>query len=245
MKNKKETWDKLYNKTEFKSILKRINYGLEKPERLYEYFPWLKLLKNNKIKIKKSLEIGAGTGSYSLVLKKLGIVDEVYLLDWSEESLETAKKLFKKYNIKGNFIQGDVRDLPFKDKEFDLVLSGGLLEHFEEKDILKILNEKKRVSKYVLTQIPISNIPYWTMRTIITILKFGWPFGFEKPVSASKNLEMQKKQGVKIIDISYHDILTAIKYNCGAKSNLNLNFKKDFLNKILRNEIAILGKSNN
>lgn len=245
MKNKKETWNELYSGTEFEDIVKRINYGLDNHDRLYEYYPWLKLLKESGLKFKKSLEIGSGTGSYSLILKKLGIVDEVYLLDWSEESIETAKKLFEKYNVKGNFIQGDVRKLPFKNNEFDLVLSGGLLEHFEEKDILKILDEKKRVSKYVLTQIPVNNIPYWIVRVIITILKKGWPFGFEKPVSIKKNIEMQKKQGIEIIGKEYHDILTAVKYNYGAKKNLDLNFKKNFLNKIFINEVAILGKSNN
>ncbi len=245
MKNKKETWNELYSNSEFKEFIKKIDYGLEKPERLYEYYPWLKLLKDNKIKIKKSLEIGAGSGSYSLILKKLGLVEEVYLLDWSEESLNISKKLFKKYGVEGNFIKGDVRNLPFKDKEFDLILSGGLLEHFENEDILKILKEKKRVSKYILTQVPVSNIPYWTMRVIITIIKKGWPFGFEKPVSVSKNIKMHNERGIKIIDKSYHDILTAIKYNYGAKKNLNLNFKKSFFNEIFRNEIAILGKSNN
>jgi len=242
MKNKKETWNKLYSNTEFDEIVRRIDYGLEKPERLYGYYTWLNILKKNGLKFKKSLEIGSGTGSYSLILKKLGIVDEVYLLDWSEESLDMAKKLFKKYNLKGNFIKGDVRKLPFKEKEFDLVLSGGLLEHFSEEDTLKILIEEKRVSKYILTQIPVNNLSYWVIRIIITIFRKGWPFGFEKPVSINKNLEMQEKAGIKILNKNFHDTFTALKYNYGSKKNINFNFEKNFLNKLCRNEIAILGK---
>lgn len=245
-RHKKPTiWNEIYSKTDRESIQKSLKYGLKNKETFQKYYAWLDILIQNKIKIKKSLEVGSGTGGYSFILKKLGIVNEVYLLDYSKESLKIAKESFKKNNLKGNFIEGNAFNLPFKNKEFDLVLSGGLLEHFGEENMIKILKEQKRVSKYILTQVPVNNVPYWIMRIIITLIKRGWPFGFEKPISIKKNLKLYKRLGIKIIDVNYHDILTSIKYNYGSKKNLDLNFEKSFLNKIFRNEIAILGKTNN
>ncbi len=177
-------------------------------------------------------------------MKKLGFAKKVYLLDWSEESIKLTKALFKKYKENGNFIVGDTKNLPFKDKTFDLVFSGGLLEHFKENDTLRILSEQKRVSKYILTQVPISTPAYWIFRILITLIKFGWPFGYEKPMNKEKLMEMYKKQNIEIIDDDYHDLLTAIKFNIGARENKNFNFRKNFLNWLAINELAVLGKSN-
>jgi ubiquinone/menaquinone biosynthesis C-methylase UbiE len=130
MINKKDTWNKLYENSKLKDIENRINLGLKDKKNLVIYYPWLNLIIKNRLKFKRSLEVGSGTGSYSLILKKLGLVEEVYLFDWSEESLKLAKKLFEHYGEKAHFIQGDAKNLPFKDNFFDLTLSGGLLEHF-------------------------------------------------------------------------------------------------------------------
>lgn len=243
MKNKKITWDKLYDYSEIEEFRQRINFGLKNKDALIEYFPWLKLLIRNNLKFKRSLEIGSGSGTYSLILKKLGIVEEVYLLDWSENSIKIAKKLFKSYGEDGNFYVGDARKLPFKDKYFDLVFSGGLLEHFGKGNALKILKEEKRVSNYVLTQIPISTIPYWTIREIITIKNFRWPFGYEAPLSIKENMKMYSQANLNILDKEFHDIITAIKFNLNSKYQIKLNLKKRVYNNLFVNEIAILGKS--
>ena len=241
MANEK-VWNKLYSETEFNDVLKRLDYGLKAPEKLFAYYPWLELLRKNKLKFGRSLEIGAGTGSYSLVLKKLGMVKEVYLLDYSEEALKIAKKAFKKHNVKGHFILGNALNLPFKDKFFDLTISGGLLEHFNEKEQLKIISEEKRVSKYVLNQVPISTLGYWALRLAITLIKGKWPFGYEKPMSKKILKRLYENEGIEIIGEGYHDVLTAVKFSMASKKNADFNFKKKFINKILMNEIAILGK---
>jgi ubiquinone/menaquinone biosynthesis C-methylase UbiE len=217
-KNKKQTWENLYSNTEIEEIIQRLEYGLKKPERLFNYYAWLKLIKKNNLKFRRSIEFGCGTGSYSLILKKLGFVDEVYLVDFSEESLKIAKRLFDYFGVKGHFIHGDIRDLEFKNKFFDLSFSGGLIEHFEDSQKIKILEEKKRISKFILTQVPISTWTYWIVREIITLKnKFKWPFGYEKPMSQKELLKLYNKLNIEILDKEYHDVLTAIKFN--KKSN--------------------------
>ncbi len=66
--NKKETWESLYKNTELKEVTRRIDYGLLDSERLFSYYPWLNLIVKNKLKLNNVLELGCGTGSYSLVL---------------------------------------------------------------------------------------------------------------------------------------------------------------------------------
>jgi len=240
-KHEKPTiWNKLYSNTNKTAIMESLNYGFKNPKIFEGYYCWFHLLRKSKLKIRRSLEVGSGTGSYSLILKKLGIVDEVYLLDYSKESLKIAEDNFKKYGIRGKFILGNALDLPFKDNYFDIAISGGLLEHFSEKDALKILSEKARVSRYTLTQVPINTLAYWLMRSIVTLIKGGWPFGYEKPMNVTKLQKMHKRLNLKIIGEEYHDLISLFKFLIGRKTGYNFNFKKNFLNRIFANEIAII-----
>ncbi len=94
----------------------------------------------------KILEIGAGTGRYSLALAKEGYkVDAVELV---ERNIET----FKSKMQPGEYIrimQGNAMDLSMYDDEtFDGVLSLGPMYHlFEEKSKKKALEEAIRVTK--------------------------------------------------------------------------------------------------
>lgn len=238
-------WDKLYSKSDISDIVKSAEYGLSNTKIIENYYSWLKILIRNKIKFKRSLEVGSGTGSYSLILKKLGIVEEVYLLDYSKESLKIAKNNFKRLGVEGKFIQGNAMKLPFKDNFFDLTISGGLLEHFSKENALKIFQEKVRVSKYLLTQVPINTPSYWFMRAIVSIIHRGWPFGYEKPMSVKTLENMYIHTGIKIIDKEYHDILTSTKFWLGHKLGKKWNFHKNILNRLFVNEIAILGLKTN
>ncbi len=143
-KNIKKTWENLYSKTDFEHMVERIDYSLKIKEGIFQYYPWLDVLRRNNLGFVKCLEVGSGTGAYSLILKKLGFAKKVYLLDWSEESLHMAKKLFKDYKEKATFIRGNALNLPFKDKSFDLTISGGLIEHFNDLDMQRVIEEKKK-----------------------------------------------------------------------------------------------------
>ncbi len=89
------------------------------------------------------LEVGCGRGSISSHFAENGW--KCSLLDYSQSVLNVAKKIFSNNNHKAEFITGDARDLPFDDNSYDAVVSIGLLEHFEEIDIL--IEEQFRVLK--------------------------------------------------------------------------------------------------
>jgi ubiquinone/menaquinone biosynthesis C-methylase UbiE len=73
------------------------------------------LIKKYKIKCKKILEVGCGTGGHAIHLKKKGF--DIIGVDLNKEMLEVAKK--KSKSIK--FLQGDMRNFDLN-KEFDIVL---------------------------------------------------------------------------------------------------------------------------
>lgn len=103
-------------------------------------------------KPQKVLEVGTGTGSMSVFLSYLGL--DITSLDNDKEVLEKAEEAAKKLNSKVKFVLGDAFKLPFPGNSFDLVFHQGLLEHFEDENILKLLDEQLRVGKAVVLSVP-------------------------------------------------------------------------------------------
>lgn len=93
----------------------------------------------------KILELGAGTGAYSLLYASKGY--EVDALEYVKENLDILKsKITKDMNI--NPVLGDARDLSiYEDNTFDMVLNLGPLYHLEGEDRDKVIQEAKRVCK--------------------------------------------------------------------------------------------------
>jgi ubiquinone/menaquinone biosynthesis C-methylase UbiE len=89
------------------------------------------------------LEVGGGSSRFSCFLAKRGY--DTTILDYSNEALKVARNNYKILGIKGKFDLGDAHNLPYKDNSFDVVISTGLLEHFE--DPQPIINEMTRVLK--------------------------------------------------------------------------------------------------
>ncbi len=92
---------------------------------------------------KKMLECGAGSAKVSAHLAKLGY--SCTMLDNSWEGLEAGKSNFKLAGVSGDFILADVEAMGLKSNSFDIVYSGGLLEHFH--DVRPPVNEMVRVLK--------------------------------------------------------------------------------------------------
>lgn len=85
------------------------------------------------------LDVGTGTGSNLRMLYELGF-DRVLGLDQSREAIRfCAEKGL------GAVERGDVRALPFPDRQFDLVLATDIIEHVD--DDLSALRELRRVLK--------------------------------------------------------------------------------------------------
>ena len=96
-----------------------------------------------KISNVKSLECGSGSAVMSLYFAKKGY--NVTMLDASREAIDLAKRLFELNGATGQFLNGDVYKMKFPDNTFDIVMSCGLLEHFE--DVETVIKEMVRVLK--------------------------------------------------------------------------------------------------
>tara|TARA_B100001057_G_scaffold188145_1_gene188960 strand:- start:3129 stop:3959 length:831 start_codon:yes stop_codon:yes gene_type:complete len=100
-----------------------------------------KILKKNKLKQKRVLEVGCGRGSLSAYF-----ADNKWdctLLDSSAKAISIAKNYFNKNKLKASYLVADCKKIPYPEKSFDLVFSIGLLEHFKNPE--KIINEQIRV----------------------------------------------------------------------------------------------------
>lgn len=245
---KSTAWDRLYEKgvrgnpiygvtkTEYslQKILNNLPFALSK-------FPAVELLydQETKAKLNFSIEIGCGTGASSLLLKKLGLVENVILVDTSMYALKLSRELFDLFDEPAYFIVANGLSLPFNDKAFDISISCGLLEHFKGNEQQKIIFEHCRVADKVLCQVPTHSFTYWLQRWGITILNKGWPFGYEKPITEKQMKRFFGDINFKPDLIGYHDLLSVIFFFLLYHFNLKPP-KKRFLNRLLKTDIVIL-----
>ena len=139
--NKYENFVKTYynNSTEDDRLRFRKSHRIE-------YITTMHYIKKFAKKGCKILEVGAGTGVYSVELAKMGY--DVTAVELVESNVEVLKK-----NAEGikniRCLQGDALDLSrFNDKEFDIVLNLGPMYHlYTAKDKKKAISESLRVCK--------------------------------------------------------------------------------------------------
>ena len=103
--------------------------------------------KNGKI-----LEAGCGTSSLSIYLSKNGY--NLNCVELDPDMLDLAIRMNDKNNGKAVYSQQDITKLNFKDRQFDIVYSHGVLEHLNEEMLQKALKDGLRVAKYYIVSVP-------------------------------------------------------------------------------------------
>ncbi len=127
----------------------------------------------------KILEVGPGTGRDSATLAHRGA--DVYVLDFSVESLKTVESLRLREHLEDNLhcIRGDAFHAPFPDGTFDLVFHQGLAEHFVNPNPL--IAENFRIVKpggFLLCDVP-QTFHLYTVIKHILIAMDKWFAGWE------------------------------------------------------------------
>jgi 2-polyprenyl-3-methyl-5-hydroxy-6-metoxy-1,4-benzoquinol methylase len=124
----------------------------------------------------RCLEVGAGRGSISSFFAEAGYT--CTLLDASATVLQAAEKIFARNGHRASFVVGDANRLEFPDDTFDVVVSIGLLEHFE--DIERPLSEQFRALRpggrcfcYVVPENPENVQRYFRFVNVILRALFG------------------------------------------------------------------------
>jgi SAM-dependent methyltransferase len=77
----------------------------------------------------RSLEIGAGTGYFSLNMLQAGVVSEATCTDISPGMVTTLAQNARRLGLEVKTARADAESLPFSDESFDLVLGHAVLHH--------------------------------------------------------------------------------------------------------------------
>jgi ubiquinone/menaquinone biosynthesis C-methylase UbiE len=91
----------------------------------------------------RSLEIGAGTGYFTLHMLKAGIVREAVATDISPGMIAALEKNAAQQGLQVEALVADAERLPFEDESFDLVLGHAVLHHIP--DLARAFSEFHRV----------------------------------------------------------------------------------------------------
>jgi len=122
------------------------------------YDPFVKLIGGDAIRKKlieqadvrpghNVLEIGCGTGSVVVAIKRSQPEAEVTGLDPDPKALERARKKAQRNSASIHFDQGFAGELPYPDHSFDRVISSFMFHHLDDPEKEKTLREVRRVLK--------------------------------------------------------------------------------------------------
>lgn len=140
MSTRKEIVSSFYDQIDEDGRLRKTRHGQ------LEYFTTMEYIHRYMSKSSKVLEVGAGTGRYSLALAKEGA--NVTAVELVESNLAILKENSKGLdNIRA--VQGDATDLGmFADHSFDVTLVLGPMYHLYESDeVNRAIDEAIRVTK--------------------------------------------------------------------------------------------------
>ena len=101
---------------------------------------------------KRLLEVGTGSGTMSVFLSSLGY--DVTSIDNDEAVLSVAGKTSEAFRGDVRFELADAFDLPYGDGDFDVAFSQGLMEHFSDEEIARMMEEQLRVARTAVFSVP-------------------------------------------------------------------------------------------
>lgn len=186
----------------------------------------------------KILEIGAGTGRYSIALVKEGY--NITAVEYVNRNVSKLKK-----NAKGikniSIYQGDAVDLSrFDDNSFDIVLNLGPMYHlYAEKDVNQAIDESIRVAKHngviMFAYLPVASFIFGCYMKGNGNLKFG----LEENFDSSYNVIHYPEQNFTGYEIKEFEKLfkdKGVKKLKSLTTDSILNTKEDSPNFVLTDE---------
>ena len=122
-----------------------------------EHSPFVEELARHVAAGDKVLEVGSGTGVMGAPLVGAGV--EVTSLDNDRGILEMCEVNARVLGVSIKYVFGDALELPFEKDSFRLAFSLGLLEHFSDEEIERIVEEQLRVATVVVAGMPVEASP--------------------------------------------------------------------------------------
>lgn len=135
----------------------------------------LKLVKNriperivrSSIKDAKVLDMGCGSGRYSIALSVLG-AKSVTGVDYQAKAFKAAEKYCTQNSLDVKFQEGNVLNLPFESESFDFIFCNGVLHHTSsiERGVTELFRLLKKPGKAFLYLYGSGGI-FWTTRIVM------------------------------------------------------------------------------
>ena len=101
---------------------------------------------------RRLLEVGTGSGTMSVFLSSFGY--DVTSIDNDEGVLSVACKTSEAFRGSARYELADAFNLPYENGEFDVAFSQGLMEHFSDEEIVRMLKEQLRVARAAVFSVP-------------------------------------------------------------------------------------------
>ena len=207
---------------------------LDNPSEIQYYSKLFLLIKKHlnitSFKNLKILELGSGTGILSLLMAKEGA--EVYLVDSSKTAIRYSGILMRTMKNQGDFsgkvriIQGDLLKINLPHNYFDIVHNYGVIEHYSDTIIERIISIMKLHAKKngrIIIAIP----NYFSPDTISIWYRYGK--SNERYISTSKMVRFLQQ-----VDLSN---ITCITSTTAFPDFIPINFKNKI--QILENFLGI------
>lgn len=193
------------------------------------------------------LDVGCGNGEYLYLAKKIGY--NVIGLDLLENRLQRASRFSK------NIIQGDARNIPFKDDFFEVILCSEVLEHVSNQQ--KVISEISRVSKLngrLVLSVPTHGL--WRLLTTMfgkkmflsdehlreySILPIRFHFRLQNLMELLKKFKfkVEKIEGAFLLDLPFSQRIAALPY-ASKTFNLVENIGKTSLLKFFSRYVILI-----
>ena len=136
----------------------------------------------------KILEIAAGSGLTSVLLADMGY--KVTCTDIDEDLLESIKNKFSSIPMKIESVDMFSAGSKYEILQFDSIIHQGLLEHFEDEEIIEIIRQQKDLAHFLIFDIP-------NDKRIEKVQEYG----NERFLSTEHWISLFEKAGCVIIDI--------------------------------------------
>ena len=161
-----------------------------------------------------ALEAGCGIGRWIIPMAQKGY--EITGIEIEQEALNIIETHYKATNLK--LVNGDILNMPFQDDSFDLVISLGVLEHFEKPEIQnKAISEHIRVMKsdgFFFVTVPhvsilrlLIHFPYTLLLSLVRKAKGKKEFFTEYRYSARAFRRILEKNKLEIVEEIWDDLL--------------------------------------
>ncbi len=153
------------------------------------------------VKDLKTLEVGSGPAHDSLTFAQRGA--SVHALDCSEAGLKHCEDIYQKEGLTVTTLHASAEEIPSDDNQFDFTFNAGVLEHFEDDQLQRVIDEMIRVTKpggTILAFCP--NKHYFYYQHHLRKIAASHRYEFERAFTAKQMRDRFKARGLPHINAS-------------------------------------------